>query len=113
MSPTDDESRLRDMLDNAKAAVEAVRGRKLDDCRTDAILPAALERFVEIVGEAASRVSDARQETLPGIPWRPIIAMRHRLVHGYMTIDPRVIWDVITDDLPPLIAQLEQELGDG
>jgi len=71
-----------------------------------------LVRLVEIVGEAAAGVSPDGQAEYPSIPWRQIIGMRNRLVHGYESVDLDVLWDTIEDDLPPLIAELERILGE-
>lgn len=111
MSLPDDESRLRDMRDAADKAVRAVRARVRTDLETDFILAAALERLVEIIGEAASRVTADTQRAMPNVPWREIIGMRNRLVHGYAAVDRDVLWDVVHDDLPDLIAQLDRAIG--
>ena len=66
--------------------------------------------IVEIVGEAASRLSPEDQARYPSIPWREIIGMRNRLVHGYDAIDLNVLWDTIRIDLPPLIDELKRSL---
>jgi uncharacterized protein with HEPN domain len=65
---------------------------------------------VETIGEAAARVSQEGQEKYAEIPWREVIGMRNRLVHGYDSVDLAVLWDTIELDLPPLIAQLEKIL---
>jgi uncharacterized protein with HEPN domain len=103
--------RLRHMLDHAREAVEMVRGRERRDLDRDRMLELSLVRLVEIVGEAASRMTRADQARYPTIPWPQVTGMRHRLVHGYDTVDLQVLWDTVTDDLPPLIAALEAVLG--
>ena len=70
------------MLDCAREAVAATRGRTRQDLRHDAILAAALERFIEVIGEAAGKVSEATRDELGALPWREMIGMRNRLVHG-------------------------------
>jgi uncharacterized protein with HEPN domain len=62
------------------------------------------------LGEAAGRVSPAGQEKYTEIPWREVIGMRNRLVHGYDSVDLAILWDTIELDLPPLIFQLEKIL---
>jgi uncharacterized protein with HEPN domain len=111
MSPPDDDTLLRDMLDSARKAVAAIQGRSRADLETDFALAGAPERFVEIVGEAANRISENRKETLPDIPWRQISGMRNRLIHGYASVDRDVLWDVVHHDLPALISQLASELN--
>ena len=110
MSQHDDDTRLRDMLDHARAAVAAIAGGCRADFDQDRVLAAALERFVQIIGEAASHVTPEGQQRLPGVPWRQIIGMRNRLIHGYAAVDQDVLWDVVHHDLPPLIAELERAL---
>jgi uncharacterized protein with HEPN domain len=71
------------------------------------VLAAALERFIEVIGEAARKVSTGTQESADEIPWRQIIGMRNRLVHGYVAVDHNIVWDVASVDIPALIASLE------
>ena len=67
----------------------------------------AVERSFEILGEAANLLSAEVRERFPEVPWRVVIDHRHRLIHGYATIDPARVWRTIVADLPPLRAQLE------
>jgi len=111
MTQHDDTVRLRHMFDYASEAVEMVRGKTRDDLKRHRMLQHALVRVVEIVGEAAARVSEAGQQRYPSIPWQYARGMRNRLVHGYDQIDLDVLWDTIEYDLPPLIAELSHILG--
>jgi len=111
MTRHDDEVRLRHMLDHALEAVEAIRGRQREGLKHDRILQLALVRLVEIVGEAAARVSAQGQQRYPAIPWQQAIGMRNRLIHGYDKVDLDVLWDTIQDDLPALIVGLREALG--
>ena len=70
MKPPEDEVLLRDMLDYARRAVEAVAEKDRSDLDSDLILAAALERFIEVIGEAASKVSTATRAKAPEIPWQ-------------------------------------------
>jgi uncharacterized protein with HEPN domain len=108
MRPPEDHVLLLDMLDHARRAVQAVSGRSRADLDSDAVLAAALERFIEVLGEAASKVSEATRSEAPTIPWRGIIGMRNRLVHGYAAVDHDIVWDVVTRDLPALLTELER-----
>lgn len=107
MRPREDTILLNDMLDYARRAVDAVKGRSRETLDADAVLVGALERFVEVIGEAASRLSEATREMTPEIPWHEIIAMRNRLIHGYFAVDLDILWTVVHDDLPALITTLE------
>ncbi len=111
MTRHDDVIRLRHMLDYAQEAVEMARGRQREDLQRDRMLQLALVRLVEIVGEAAARVGPETQERFAYIPWPQARGMRNRLIHGYDKVDLEVLWDTIQDDLPALIAQLQQALG--
>ncbi|UCF95099.1 MAG: DUF86 domain-containing protein [Desulfobacterales bacterium] len=99
--------RLRHMLDAAKEAKSFVRGKDRKDLHTDRQLALALVKSIEIIGEAASKVSDKCRDDLPQIPWRSIIGMRNRLIHAYFDINRDILWMTVIEDLPPLISQLE------
>ena len=107
MSRNDPWVRVHDMLDHAREAVEMASGRTLDELASTRMLNLAMTRLVEVIGEAASRVPDDFRARYEEVPWRMIADSRNRLIHGYSTIDLRVLWDIVQDDLPPLIGQLE------
>ena len=67
----------------------------------------ALIHLIQIVGEAARRVSPQFCERHPEIPWKAIIGMRHKVVHDYFGVDEEIVWDTVTKELPPLIDLLE------
>jgi uncharacterized protein with HEPN domain len=100
--------RLRHMLAHAREAVAMVAGKERERLRSDRMLELALVRLIDIVGEAAARVSPEGQSKYSSIPWRQVVGMRNRLVHRYDRVDLDVLWDTIEDDLPPLIAKLER-----
>jgi uncharacterized protein with HEPN domain len=110
MGQPEDRVLLLDMLDYARRAVQAVSGRNRADLDTDPVLAAALERFIEVLGEAAGKVSEATRSEALAIPWRGIIGMRNRLVHGYASVDHDIVWDVVTHDFPALLTELEHLL---
>lgn len=111
MSQHDDLIRLQDMLDYAREAVDLSAGHRRDSLANDRVLQLALARVIEIIGEAASRVSDESRQRFGGIPWIPIIGMRNQIVHAYGVISLDLMWNTITDDLPPLITALEAIVG--
>jgi uncharacterized protein with HEPN domain len=111
MTRRDDPTRLRHMLDHAIEAVELIRGHARRELDTDRKLNLALVRLVEIIGEAASRVTNQERTRHQGIPWDDIIGMRNRVVHGYDEVDFDILWDVVELHLPPLILELRQALG--
>lgn len=95
------------MLDAAQEAMSFVAGRTREDLDRDRMLLLSLIKELEILGEAASRVSQATVAEHGGIPWREIIGMRHHLIHGYFDVDADLVWDTMTNDLPRLIDQLK------
>lgn len=99
---------LADMLKYARKAHGRVTGVTREQFDANEDLQFALAYLVMIVGEAAYRLTRETRAALPELPWADITGMRHRLVHGYGTMSPKVVWDVVTNDLPPLIAALEQ-----
>ena len=102
----DDPAFLWDMLDAARGVVEFVRGRSLPDYLADLMLRSAVEREVEIIGEAARKVSKGFKDEHPEIPWRGIISQRHVLAHNYGEIRHDRMWEVATIHIPALIAAL-------
>jgi uncharacterized protein with HEPN domain len=112
MTQRSDQVSLRQMLDYSRKAVAMVEGRAEEDLTTDEMLCLALTRVVEIIGEAATRVSQAGQQRHTHVPWSQIIGLRNRLVHGYDAVDMEILWDIVQQDLPPLIESLEKIVAD-
>jgi uncharacterized protein with HEPN domain len=110
MSP-DDLWRVSHMIDAAEQALAFVQGRARSDLDADAMLQYALTRAVEVVGEAATKVSEAGRGEMPAVPWLQIVGMRNRLVHAYFSINHDVLWDTVQLALPPLLAQLKAAPG--
>ena len=108
MPPDDrDAGYLLDMLQHARGVVRAVQGRTLQDYVRDEDLRLLVERRVQIIGEAAGRVSEAFQSAHPEIPWRKIIGQRNVLTHQYGEVQDDLVWQVATVSVPQLIALLE------
>lgn len=106
-----DRIRLQHMLDAAREAIAFSNGRSRDDLDRDRMLVLALVKSVEILGEAASKVSVQAREECPSLPWREIVAMRNRLIHGYFDINLDIVWHTVMEELPPLVVALEKALG--
>jgi uncharacterized protein with HEPN domain len=103
-----DAAYLWDMLDAARNAIEFTRFKTLDDFVEDRMLQYAVERAVEIVGEAANRVSPAFHQAHPEVPWRKIVGQRNVLAHEYGDVDPSMMWDLARLHLPVLVQQIER-----
>jgi uncharacterized protein with HEPN domain len=99
---------FRDMLTHAQEAVALVQGKQRIDVDNDRLLNLALVRLLEIIGEAANRIPRESQLEQPEIPWMQIIGLRNRLIHGYDAVDFDILWQIVTEDLPPLIATLAE-----
>jgi uncharacterized protein with HEPN domain len=72
----------------------------------------ALERVLEILGEAVKRLPTDLRQNYPGAPWKLIAGMRDRVSHGYDGIDYSILWDTVRDDLPAVRATVGQMLKD-
>jgi uncharacterized protein with HEPN domain len=105
--PEHDAVRLRHMLDAAHKARLFLQDRSRSDLESDEMLALAVVRLLEILGEAAARVSPTAQAKLPAIPWRQIVGTRNRLIHGYFDVDLDIIWAIVQHDLPACIVVLE------
>lgn len=99
-----------DMLDAARRVVRYVDGLDEVAFRNDDKTQAAVERRIEIIGEAERQVSRATREALPGIAWTAIVGTRHILAHEYGAIDPAQIWRIAATHVPALITAPEPEL---
>ncbi|MCC6801928.1 MAG: DUF86 domain-containing protein [Anaerolineae bacterium] len=95
------------MLDAARIAQEFAAGKSRVSLSADRQFEFALLTALVIVGEAAAKVSQDTRDQYPQIPWQPIIGMRNVLIHAYMRIDFDRVWEVVAEDIPPLVAQLE------
>ena len=102
-----DPAYLLDMLQSAGDARRFVEGFGLEQLRESDLHQHAVAKAIELIGEAASRVSQQTRDAHPEIPWERIIGMRHRLVHDYVNLDVDLLWAVVQQHLPLLIAQLE------
>ena len=107
----DDTVRLQHMADAASSAIAFVQDCTVADLQHDLMRRLAIVKLVEIIGEAASRVSEPARESAPEISWRDIVGTRNRLVHAYFDVDLDVLWITATRDLPALLAQLRDVLA--
>jgi len=96
------------MLDMARSAVAKVEAKTREEYDLDENLRLALVHLIQTIGEAARHVSPSFQQAHPQVPWDKIIGMRHKVVHGYLHVDYDIVWDVVTANLPPLVAELEK-----
>ena len=107
----DDDTRLRHMHDAAGEAMAFARGKTRQDLDNNRQLALSLLKCIEIVGEAAGRVTDGFRRRHPSIPWSQIVGLRNRISHGYDEIDRDRVWEIVQTDLPPLVREIEQILS--
>jgi uncharacterized protein with HEPN domain len=103
---------LEDMLSYAQAAVRMVGDLGEAEFAADEAAFLAASRAVEIVCEAAYQVPVAQQAALPSIPWRKVIATRHKYVHGYRTLLASILRETVRRQFPDLIAELQRILNE-
>jgi uncharacterized protein with HEPN domain len=99
------------MLEAARDAQTFAAGKNRDDLNENRMLTFALMKAIEVIGEAATKISPESRGHCGEIPWAEIIGMRHRLIHAYVEIDLDILWRTVTDALPPLIRELEKIVG--
>jgi uncharacterized protein with HEPN domain len=105
-----DAVRLRHMREATATALDMAAGHQRADLFTNTMLAMALTRCLEILGEAASKVSAETSTRFPAIPFAKIIAMRNRLIHAYFDVDLDIVWTTLTDDLPDLLSAFDAAL---
>lgn len=104
----DDVIRIRHMLEAGQKAVAFAAGRSRADLDEDDMLAFALMKAIEVIGEAAGKVSSDSKERFNEIPWQQIVGMRNRLIHAYDDISLDILWQTVTSNLPPLLQALER-----
>jgi len=105
-----DRNRIQHMLEAGLQAISFMQDRNREHLDTDTQLRFALLRAIEVLGEAASRVSPELRETKPEIPWQQIVSTRNRLIHAYFDIDTDIVWTTVTESIPNLVPMLESIL---
>jgi uncharacterized protein with HEPN domain len=96
------------MLDAANEALDFIQGKTRSELDKDRMLVLSLVKELEIIGEAASKVSPDIRSQHTAIPWQDISGMRNRLIHVYFDVDLDTVWSTVTRDLPLLKAELEK-----
>lgn len=107
-----DRIRLQHMLEAAEAAIGFCHGKPRAELDTNTMLRMAVQQALQVVGEAANRVSPATRDAVTSLDWPAMVAMRNRLVHAYFDIDRQILWDTVHTSLPPLVSALRQVLAD-
>lgn len=112
MSRHDARVTLRQLAEYAHRAQELCAQNELSEITRDWQKRAAFERIMEVLGEAVKRLPPELCERYPAVAWKLIAGMRDRVSHGYDAIDYTTLWDTVRDDVPGLLATVEQMMGD-
>lgn len=102
-----DRAYLFDITEAARLALSYVDGQTLEDFLRDTQRQDAVIRRIEIIGEAARRVSAQTRNLHPEVPWAVMVGMRNLMIHDYDDVDMDIVWDTVHRDLPELLALLE------
>jgi uncharacterized protein with HEPN domain len=107
MSPRGWQALVQDIIDACNEILAFTTGMDYESFSQDLKTIRAVELNFIIIGEAAGGIPEEIKEAHPEVPWHYMRAMRNRLVHVYFEVDPRLMWDTVRNDLPPLIHSLE------
>jgi uncharacterized protein with HEPN domain len=108
MPDNTDADKIFHIVESAREAIGYVENKDRSDLDSDKMLVHSLVRCLEIIGEAAARVSDECKADIPQIPWNRIVGMRNRLIHAYFDINLDIVWQTVKEELPGLLEILEQ-----
>ena len=102
---------LLDILEAAKLALSYLDKESIESFCDNIQCQDAVIRRLEIIGEAAKRISESTRTSLPDLPWREMIGMRNFMIHEYDNVDLKTVYNTVKNDLPPLIESLEKLLN--
>ncbi len=108
MTAIDDLTRLHHMQDAAREALSFMSGKTIEDLNNDRMLVLAVVKELEIIGEAAGRISAECRARHSEIPWAVMVGMRNRLTHAYFSINLDIVLDTVMNNLSPLVEQLDR-----
>jgi uncharacterized protein with HEPN domain len=106
--PRNDAAYLLEMLLAAQDAARFATGLTFSQFEKSRLHQYAILKAIEVIGEAAARVSAETKQNQPDVPWSEIVGMRNRLVHGYFEVNLQRVWDTVQNELATLIDQVEQ-----
>ena len=102
----EDRIRIQHMIDAAEEALTFISGITEANFSKNRMIILSIVKDIEIIGEAASKISEETQIKNPDIPWKDIIGMRNRLIHGYFDVDIKILWNTTKNNLPSLLKTL-------
>jgi uncharacterized protein with HEPN domain len=99
---------LLDIMEAAKLVLDYIKGKTRVEFFDDLQCQDAVIRRLEIIGEAANRISEETRIALPHLPWNDMIGMRNVMIHDYDDVDMAIVWETVEKDLPALISAVEK-----
>ena len=103
----EDKILIMHMIESAQSAQEFLSDKKYQNLQNDKQLAFAVVRALEILGEAASQITQELREKYPHVQWRNIVSMRNKLIHAYFDINYKIIWSSLKEDIPRLLQKLK------
>ena len=101
---------IRDIINSMEAIENFVEGMEFEDLIEDDKTLSAVIRKFEIIGEAARNIPEWIREKYPQIPWKHMVGMRDKLIHGYFGVDHKIVWDTIKIEIPRIKPKLQKVL---
>lgn len=103
-----DLARLKHMLDSTEAILAFAKGKQRTSLDKDLLFQSAVLRQLEIIGEAAGRVSEKTKKKFSHLPWKELVGLRNRLIHAYFDVDHDIVWKTIREYLPSFLKHLQE-----
>ena len=110
--PIRDRERLLHIIEAADLVIEHTKDVTYEKFLSDKLLYGALVYYTMVIGEASYKLSHEFTTQYNDTPWSDIAGMRHHIVHGYYKVDNRVVWNIITNDIPTLRTKVQQYLDE-
>ncbi len=104
--------RIQHMIDACEKARQFAMNKIRGELDTNEQLAYALVRLIEIIGEAAAKITDETKNNYSIIVWKDIIGTRNRLIHGYDDVNLDIVWQIVSVDIEKLIPQLKEIIAD-
>lgn len=103
-----DKQYLLDISDAIDSIDEFLMGKSRGEFEKSDLLQSAVTRQFEIIGEAASRLTDSLKEKFKDVKWSDVVGMRHKMIHDYFEVSLDIVWDTAKNDLKNLQAQIKK-----
>jgi uncharacterized protein with HEPN domain len=110
MNVSRDKIILKHMREDVQDILSFIDGSTYSDFSQSHLLLKAVSMSLLNIGELARELSDGVKEPYSAIPWRSIIGLRNRTAHGYHSLDPRILWEIASVDIPPLLQVIDNAL---